>query len=148
MKRILLLGWAIGMVFGATGAGADSCDLVRIEFRGRVVEYGGGAAVAGASAYLFLDDRQGTWARGAETRSPDGFTTDEAGALVATAYHSPARGRRGTRCDGTPRRVTVVLVRPGFLTKRIELRWDQLTTTREPAGTVVVLPVIELSPSP
>jgi hypothetical protein len=144
-RRLALCCWTIGLALAATEAGAAPCELTRIEFRGRVVDYTNGAAVAGASAHLFLDDRQGTWAHGAETRSPDGFTTDESGALLASAYFTPSGGKR---CDGTPRRVTLLVVRPGFLTKRIEFRWSQLTSTREATRTVVALPPIELSPSP
>jgi hypothetical protein len=144
--RLLLPTMLVWLVASQT---AGSCGLRPYAFRGIVRRQCGGAVVADAQVFVFMDDQDGTFSAGATTRYPDFFRTDKRGRFKASAWfdtftsYDPATGHR---CDRTPSRVEVIVTRPKFLSKRVLLDLASLTSVKEGDVQVFEVPAIELEP--
>jgi hypothetical protein len=148
--RTILFCVALSASLGSPELAAAKCAMEPYRIDAKLIDEGSKKPISGATVFVFLDEQEGTWSAGYETKYPDYFTTDASGNVVARAYfdrYSGFSSVTGDQCNATPASITLVIVEKAHLTKRVAFKTKQLKVAGNEFERAISLPVIEMRPA-
>ena len=128
------------------------CAMVKWNILGEIKSSKTRQGIEGAQVFLFLDKNESTYSAGHLTKYPDFFVTDEGGKFVGASYFDtfrkmPLLDPFFESCSKKPHMVEIIVVKPGFKTRRRILGPSDFTLVEEGDMRKIVLPEIYLDES-
>jgi hypothetical protein len=125
----------------------SKCPRVEVHITGTVKSEDSNAVVKDAQILVFLDQSQSTNSAGFSTKYPDFIYTDSCGTFVSTNYFDSFKKRtllNGDVCSEKPKRLEIVVIKPGFKVKRMMYNVKELKEVEDKGIEKLMLPEIFL----
>lgn len=124
------------------------CAIVKWDILGEINSARTQQGVEGAHVFVFLDKSESTNSAYI-AKYPDFFVTGEDGRFVAASYFDPFRKMPlfdplFESCAKKPNMVEIIVIKPGFATKRRLFKSPDFTMIEEGETRKILLPVISL----
>jgi len=144
---IRIIGVCLLVIFIMNTNVFAKCPLVKLHIIGAVKSGDLKTGVKDAQIFVFLDTSQSTNSAGYATKYPDFVNTDSNGKFISTNYFDSFEKRtfiKGDVCSEKPTKLEIIIVKPGFKTKRNMFDIKDLNLVEDEGILKLILPEIIL----